>query len=81
MDAPEDRSKAINEHMSSGFAPRADIVTACPARPLRAITGREQMQQKLVQKGWTYSMTSSAKYSRVRVTRSYGMFGRWLTRP
>jgi hypothetical protein len=24
--APEDRSKALNEHMSSGFAPRADIV-------------------------------------------------------
>jgi hypothetical protein len=29
MDAPEDRSKALNEHMSSGFAPRADIVAAC----------------------------------------------------
>ena len=28
MDAPEDRSKALNEHMSSGFAPRADIVAA-----------------------------------------------------
>jgi hypothetical protein len=29
MDAPEDRSKALNEHKSSGFAPRADIVAAC----------------------------------------------------
>src|SRR6516164_1315936 len=29
MNAPEDRSKALNEHMSSGFAPRADIVAAC----------------------------------------------------
>jgi hypothetical protein len=29
MDATEDRSKALNEHMSSGFAPRADIVAAC----------------------------------------------------
>src|SRR5262245_42031178 len=29
MDAPEARSKALNAHMSSGFAPRADIVTAC----------------------------------------------------
>src|SRR5215471_9231149 len=29
MDAPEDRSKALNEYMSSGFAPRADIVAAC----------------------------------------------------
>src|SRR5215813_8747186 len=29
MDAPEDRSKALNEHISSGFAPRADIVAAC----------------------------------------------------
>jgi hypothetical protein len=26
---PEDRSKALNEYMSSGFAPRADIVAAC----------------------------------------------------
>jgi hypothetical protein len=31
--------------MSSGLAPRADIVTACPARPLRATSGREQSQQ------------------------------------
>jgi hypothetical protein len=29
MDAPENRLKALNEHMSSGFAPRADIVAAC----------------------------------------------------
>jgi hypothetical protein len=29
MDAPEERSKAFIEHMSSGFAPRADIVAAC----------------------------------------------------
>jgi len=29
MDAPEDRSKALNEYMWSGFAPRADIVAAC----------------------------------------------------
>ena len=29
MDAPEDRSNAVNEHMSSGFAPRADIVASC----------------------------------------------------
>jgi hypothetical protein len=29
MDAPEGRSKALNEHMSSGFAPRPDIVPAC----------------------------------------------------
>src|SRR5215471_8169531 len=29
MDAPEDRSKALNEHVSFGFAPRADIVAAC----------------------------------------------------
>jgi len=28
VNAPEDRSKALNEHMSSGFAPRADIVAA-----------------------------------------------------
>jgi hypothetical protein len=27
MDAPD--SKALNEHVSSGFAPRADIVVAC----------------------------------------------------
>jgi hypothetical protein len=42
MDAPEDRSK---EHMSSGFAPRADIVAACPARPLRATSCHEQSRQ------------------------------------
>src|SRR5215469_12008868 len=37
MDAPEDRSKALNEHMSSGFAPRADIVAAYrQVRGLRA---------------------------------------------
>jgi hypothetical protein len=29
MDRPEDCSKALNEYMSSGFAPRADIVAAC----------------------------------------------------
>src|SRR5262249_57187824 len=28
MNGPEDRSKALNEHISSGFAPRADIVAA-----------------------------------------------------
>jgi hypothetical protein len=30
MDAPEDRLKAVNEHMWSGFASRADIVAVCP---------------------------------------------------
>ena len=39
MDAPEDRSKALNEHMSSGFAPRADIVTAC--RHVRLVPARD----------------------------------------
>jgi hypothetical protein len=33
----------------------------------RAKTGREQMQQS-VSRSWTYSMTSSPKYSRVRAT-------------
>jgi hypothetical protein len=37
MDAPEDRSKALNEYMSSGFAPRADIVAAC--RHVRFVPG------------------------------------------
>src|SRR6201987_3741200 len=29
MDSPEDRPKALNEDMSPGFPPRADIVAAC----------------------------------------------------
>ena len=44
MDAPEDRSKALNEHMSSGL-PQEQTSLLRPARPLRARTGCEQSQQ------------------------------------
>jgi hypothetical protein len=60
MDAPEDRSKALNEHMSSGFAPRAEIVAAC--RHVRFVpTAAVSNRSKAV----PYSITSSARATSV----------------
>ena len=60
MNAPEDRSKALNEHVSSGFAPRADIVAAC--RHVRFVP---QEATYAVQQIAAYSITSSARASSV----------------
>ena len=56
MDAPEDRSKALNEHMSSGFAPRADIVAAC--RHVRFVPEGDLSRCST---NCGYSITSSAR--------------------
>jgi hypothetical protein len=59
MNASEDRSKALNEHMSSGFAPRADIVAACRHVrfvPKAAVSNRSKMRGQ----SQNYSITSSA---------------------
>jgi hypothetical protein len=62
MDAPEDRSKALNEHMSSGFAPRADIVAAC--RHVRFVPGPDSCTAAKRYVGLHgYSITSSAMAS------------------
>jgi hypothetical protein len=53
MDAPQDRSKALNEHMLSGFAPRADIVAAC--RHVRFVPLATECSAA------NYSITSSAR--------------------
>ena len=69
MDAPEDRSKALNEHMSSGFAPRADIVAACRHVrfvPQAAVSDRSKSR--------AYSITSSARARSVGGTISPSTF-------
>jgi hypothetical protein len=51
--APEGRSKALNEHMSSGFAPRADIVAACrhvrfvPGAAIRGVLKSQTVHEKV----------------------------------
>jgi hypothetical protein len=57
MDAPEARSKALNEHMSSGFAPRADLLRAGTSAscPRAAVSRRSKLHR--------YSITSSARAS------------------
>src|SRR6476660_6046791 len=43
MGAPEDRLKALNEHVSSDFAPRADIVAAC--RHVRFVPNSDKVRR------------------------------------
>jgi hypothetical protein len=70
MDAPEDRLKAVNEHMWSGFASRADIVAVCPHVRFVPIGDLSRCSNVLRGQSCDYSMISSARASSVGGTSS-----------
>jgi hypothetical protein len=74
MDAPEDRSKALNEHMSSGFASRADIVAVCRYVRFVPQATHEPQQTTL---GWHLGKSALCQQTRDSAYRS-GRSPDWL---
>jgi hypothetical protein len=76
MDVPEDRSKALNEEMSSGFAPRADIGASC--RHVRFVPEADNQSRESRRDRNAGSMLSSGEYSMPQPRMSTPC---WIDRP